>query len=119
VLRLAGPGVFSGGEIMTDRTGWSKLLTDFTQRHAGRRARLEVDDPDLGAQWLDSDHPLLGVAYDRRDDRIEIMLGEMGDVENRLTHTIPGATVVELAASNGGETLRIGHGESQTLLHVG
>jgi|GEM_PF-3787368 len=81
--------------MMTDRTQWISLLHDFTQRNAGRIATLEVDDPEFGAQIQDASHPLLGVAYDKRDERVEIMLGEQGSTGNRVTRTIPGATSVE------------------------
>ena len=31
-------------------SGWAGPVRDFTRRNEGRRARLEIDDPELGAQ---------------------------------------------------------------------
>jgi hypothetical protein len=103
---------------MTNKESWARLLHEFTQRNAGRRARLEHDDPELGAQWQEVDYPLLGVAYDPRDDRVEIMVGFMGDTEQHLTHSISGASELEVfqPATGHGEVLRVGHGGVQTLL---
>jgi hypothetical protein len=103
---------------MKNRTEWTTMLHDFTRRNAGRMATLEIDDPEYGAQIQDASHPLLGVAYDTRDERVEIMLGEQGSTENRITHTIPGATSVECAADGSGETLRVTSGRAHTLLRV-
>jgi hypothetical protein len=105
---------------MTDRDTWPTLLADFTRRNAGRRARLEVIDPQFGAQWQEVDYPLLGIAYDRRDDRIEIMLGYQGSTEQHLTHSITAAVAIDLrpADAGGGETLRVTHGDVQTLVHL-
>jgi hypothetical protein len=99
---------------------WARLLKEYTQRHAGRRARLEFDDPDLGAQWAEIDFPLRGISYDRRDDRIEIMLGEIGSLEERLTHSIvrPCALDILLSERPTGEVLCISHPDGQTRLHL-
>lgn len=105
---------------MKNGESWVRLLHEFTQRNAGRRARLELDDPELGAQWQEVDYPLLGVAYDRRDERVEIMVGFMGDTDQRLTHSITDVSELEVlgSASGRGEVLRIGHGGVQTLLRL-
>jgi hypothetical protein len=107
-------------EPMTDKDTWSALLADFTRRNAGRRARLEVIDPQFGAQWQEVDYPLLGIAYDPRDDRIEIMLGYLGSTEQHLTRSITAAIAIDLRPPNsgGGETLRVTHGDAQTLVHL-
>jgi hypothetical protein len=105
---------------MVDKKSWPALLADFTQRNAGRRTRLEVIDPELGAQWQETDYPLRGVAYDPRDGRIEIMLGHQGSADQHLTHSIEDATDLDIAEATegGGQVLRVAHGDTQTLLHL-
>jgi len=99
---------------------WVRILKDYTARNAGRRARLELDDPELGAPWGEVDFPLRGVTYDRRDDRVEIMLGATAILEERLTHSIARPTSIDIVASAppGGEILRIRHPDGQTLLQL-
>jgi hypothetical protein len=105
---------------MVDKDSWPALLAGFTQRNAGRRARLEVLDPEIGAQWQEADYPLRGVAYDPRDGRIEIMLGHQGSTEQHLTHSIENVTDLDIAepTEGGGRVLRVTHGDTQTLLHL-
>jgi nucleotide-binding universal stress UspA family protein len=85
-----------------DRPEWPSQLDEFTRRNVGRRGVLEVDDPELGAQAQEHDYPFLGATYDRHDGRVELMLGELGDV---------------LTNERGRDlALRIAHGAGQTLL---
>lgn len=99
---------------------WLAWLNGFTERNAGRRTTLEIDDPALGAVHIGENQPLRGVVYDRKDDRIEIMLGGFEGVGPHLTHTIPGVTALDVVEdSQGRETvLRIAHDTGQTLLHI-
>lgn len=99
---------------------WAQVLKDYTYRNAGRRIRLEIDDPVIGAQWAEVDFPLRGISFDRRDNRIEIMLGETGSLAQHLTHSIECPTGIDIMWSTptGREVLRIGHGSGQTLLHA-
>jgi hypothetical protein len=103
---------------VTSAAGWAGLLKDYTRRNAGRLTRLEMDDPEVGAQWAEVDFPLRGVAYDHQDNRVEIMLGEAGSLEAHLTHSIEDPLAIDLLESSypGGEVLRIAHGRGQTLL---
>lgn len=98
---------------------WARMLGEYTLRHAGRRMRLEFDDPALGAQWAEIDFPLRGIAYDRRDHRIEIMLGEIGSLEERLTHSIVAPSTLEVLATGHptDEVLCITHPDGRTRLH--
>lgn len=97
---------------------WARMLKEYTLRNVGRHTRLEFDDPEVGAQWAEIDFPLRGVAFDHRDDRIEIMLGEMGSLDAHLTHSIAHPTALDLLGGGqpGAEVLRIAHGRGQTLL---
>ncbi len=105
-------------DTVLERKDWSGALKAVTHRNVGQRTRLEIDDPEIGAQWAGVDFPLHGVAYDPRDGRIEIMLGEFGVPVTHLTHSISGATGVDLLSDERGRdaVLRVAHGDGQTLL---
>ena len=62
--------------MSTTGADWIRELSAFTARNAGRRTVLEVDGMDIGAQREEQGYPLRGVAYDPRDGRVEIMLGD-------------------------------------------
>src|SRR4029078_11602825 len=70
-----------------ERPEWPRQHAEFTRRNVGRRGVLEVDDPELGAQAQEHDYPFLGATYDRHDGRVEIMLGELGDVQRHITRS--------------------------------
>ena len=65
-----------------DKAEWHRFLDGMTKALKGKRAELEVDSLVLGSQieaeWL----PLLGIAYDPKDDIVEIAL-------EGLDHLIP------------------------------
>ncbi len=98
---------------------WASRLKEFTNRNASRRCMVEVDDPSFGAQLQVVDYPLLGVAYDHNDRRVEIMLGDL-EGGNHLTKSITGVTSVDLVEGPDGRdrVLRVAHGAGQTLLTV-
>ena len=97
---------------------WASALKRFTNRNAGRRVTLEVTGAEIGAQEGERDFPLRGVAYDRRDGRIEIMLGEQADVEHRLTHTVAAPLRIDVLTTEDGRdrALRVVADDSQTVL---
>jgi hypothetical protein len=105
---------------MPDKRTWSALLTAYTQRNAGRRVEMEIDDPEFGAQRQGAAFPLLGISYDPRDERVAIMFGNQGSTAARLTHSIASVSGIEVAdnGSRPGEVLRVQHGEAQTLLRL-
>ena len=100
------------------RDRWVAELDAFTKRNIGRRGLLEVDDRDIGAQAQSRDYPLLGATYDPHDERVELMLGELGDVARHLTRGIGGVTRIDVLHDDRGRdvALRIEHGAGQTLL---
>ncbi|HET9986582.1 MAG TPA: DUF5335 family protein [Longimicrobiales bacterium] len=100
------------------RDRWIAELKDFTYRNAAREVVVEEDAPDLGAQREVSRYDLRGVAYDPRDDRIEIMMSH-GPV-GHMTRSIGAPIALDLApgADPREEVLRIEHDGGQTLLHV-
>jgi len=103
--------------VAVERGDWTAELEAFTQRNIGRRASLEIDDPDFGAQAQEHDYPLLGAAYDPHDDRVELMFGRVGD-RRHLSRGIADADTVEIMTDERGRdlALRVTHGEGQSLL---
>ncbi|HSA55634.1 MAG TPA: universal stress protein [Gemmatimonadaceae bacterium] len=97
---------------------WAEELNAFTKRNAGRRAALEVDDPELGAQAQEHDYPFLGAAYDHHDRRVELMLGDFEGVQRHLTRGITNVRSIDVLRDEHGRDwiLRISHGRGQTIL---
>jgi hypothetical protein len=93
----------------------ARELQAFTHRNMARRTRVEIDDPLIGALSQEVDLPLLGVAYDPRDQRVEVIVGDPGGP--RLTHSIAHVTGIDLLREGERDrTLRVSHGDAQTLL---
>ena len=101
-----------------DQPEWSHSLNEFTRRNIGRRGGLEVDDPEIGAQAQEHDYPLLGATYDPHDGRVELMFGELGDIDRHLTRGIGNVGRIDILTDDRGRdiALRIAHGAGQTLL---
>lgn len=97
---------------------WPAILTEVTHRDAGRRVSLEIDDVELGAQSEVREYPLLGVAYDHKDECAELMLGEMHGGGRHITHAVGGVTSVDLLFDANGKdsALRIAYEGGQILL---
>jgi nucleotide-binding universal stress UspA family protein len=104
-----------------DRPEWSHALDAFTRRNVGRRGTLEVDDPEIGAQAQEHDYPLLGATYDQHDGRVELMFGELGDLDRHLSRSIGNVGRIDVLSDEAGRdiALRIAHGAGQTLLTFG
>jgi len=98
---------------------FAEMLAGFSRRNAGRLARLEVDDPLIGAQVQEEGYALMGAAYDPNDRRVQLMLGEPGGaIEQHLTRSIADATSLMIVADDDDRdvALRVQHGDGQTLL---
>jgi len=97
---------------------WAVGLQAFTRRNAGRRTVLEEDAAATGYRAEETDYPLWGVAWDPRDSRVQIMLGEQGSVERHLTRSIPAARSIDLMRDREGRDrgLRITHEGGETRL---
>ncbi len=69
--------------LKLEKTEWHGFFDRITKGLVGKRVEIEVDSLDLGSQieaeWL----PLLGIAYDPKDDVLEIAL-------DGVDHLIPG-----------------------------
>ncbi|UCG75186.1 MAG: DUF5335 family protein [Gemmatimonadota bacterium] len=100
---------------------WANVLEAFTERNAQRPTLIQIDSPEFGAQEQERGFPLRGIAYDRRDDRISIMLGELEGAEPHLTHSISDIESLSIGsggAGEGREVIRIAHDDSQTFVWV-
>jgi nucleotide-binding universal stress UspA family protein len=110
-----------GVDEFSERPGsafnWAEELSAFTKRNAGRRTSLEVDDPDFGLLIQEHGFPLRGAAYDRHDQRVEIMLGDLKGTRH-LTRGIADVHSVDILRDADGRdrVLRVAHGRGQTLL---
>jgi len=104
-----------------ERPEWAQALDSFTRRNIGRRGVLEVDDPEIGAQAQEHDYPLLGATYDQHDGRVELMFGELGDLDRHLSRSIGHVAGIDVLTDDRGRdvALRIAHGAGQTLLTFG
>jgi nucleotide-binding universal stress UspA family protein len=112
-LRLTGTATSS------EPPEWTEALNEFTRRNAGRRATIEVDDPEIGAQMLGRG-ALMGVTYDRRDRRVEIMVGDARRARRHLMHSIPRVESIAMTADARGslEALEVRHGRGHTLVLI-
>lgn len=101
-----------------DRGDWASMLSAFSRRNQGRRAMLEVDDVELGAQAQEFDYPFRGGAYDHNDHRVSLMFGDESGTGHHLTRGIGGVSSIALLRTPGGKdlALRVAHGKGQTLL---
>jgi hypothetical protein len=97
---------------------WAHELQNFTNRNAGRKTVIEEHGESLGAQEEERGFLLRGVAYDRRDHRIEIMVGELEGTDRHLTHTVSAESRIELVTDTRGRdwALRIERPDGQTIL---
>ncbi len=117
VEREALERALSGTSASRKPEEWPALLEAFTRRNQGRRTRLEVDDPDVGAQAEETGYVLRGATYDRHDARVALMFGAPGG-RSHLTRAIDGVTMVAVHAEPGGRdvALAVTRGAGQTLL---
>ena len=99
------------------RAEWAGALREFSRRNAGRSTRLEIDDPEVGAQWQELALHFRGVAYEPRFRRVEIMFSD-GEALAHLTHSIEGVCDVAVLTDAAGRdrTLCIAHASGQALL---
>jgi hypothetical protein len=109
----------TGTATSTKPHEWTEALNAFTRRNAGRLASIEVDDPEIGAQMLGRG-ALVGVTYDRNDQRVEIIVGDAHRRRRHLMHSIPQVESIGLTADERGttEALELRHGKGHTLVIV-
>jgi nucleotide-binding universal stress UspA family protein len=112
-------GRMAGTTGSADPADWGPMLDEVSRRNGGRRAQVEVDDPDFGAVGQEFGIAFLGATYDPNDGRVALMFGEPGGGARRhLTRSIADATSVDVLSEpgDGDLVLRVGHGHGQTLV---
>lgn len=88
-----------------DRSG--KVFFDsFTKSLAGKRAEIEVASLDIGDQIEAAWAPLIGMAYDRKDDLVEVTLEGIDHLigaprEVYVDHDVGGTMSVQIVDSDG------------------
>jgi nucleotide-binding universal stress UspA family protein len=97
---------------------WAERLEEFTRRNAGRRAMVEVIDPEIGAQLEERDMVFAGASFDPRDARVQLMFGGVEDGGRHLTRSIGGVTAIQALRDRTGNDLllRVASGRGQTLV---
>ena len=103
--------------IALPRHDWPARLRDFSLRNKARRVTLEIDEQSIGALVEAYDYPFAGVAYDPRDDRVSLMLGEEGSAGRQLTHTIGAPASIDVLTETRGRdsALRVAYRDGQAL----
>ena len=100
-------------------TDWSSVLSEFSRKNAGRRARLEIDDTAFGAQTEMCGYRFQGASYEPAPDRVTLMFGSGKAGGSHLERGITQVKSVEILSSrqSGADVaLAIGHDGGQTLL---
>jgi len=98
---------------------WVQKLNQFSNRNAGRRAGLEIDDPALGAQVEMAGYRFLGATYDVPSKRAQLMFGALQGTEPHLVRGISNVKSVEILADpkvGTDSALSIVSDDGQTLL---
>ena len=86
----------AGYATSNDADGWARTLSDFTIRNMGRKSRLEIDDPQLGAQTQALGYGFFGVTYDARSNCLTIMLEASSVSRDHLSRSITGASSISI-----------------------
>lgn len=109
----------TGTATSAEPRDWTVALNDFTRRNVGRRATIEVDDPEIGAQMLGRG-ALVGVTYDPHDRRVEIMVGDAHRARRHLMHSIPKVESIAMTTDEhtATEALELRHGRGHTLVLI-
>lgn len=105
-------------ESPQEEVDWTRQLDQFSRKNVGRRGRLEVDDPAVGAQVEMTGYRLLGASYDSPSKRAQLMFGSTERDGPHLVRGISNITWVEILSDDHGRdtVLSIASGDSQTLL---
>lgn len=97
-------------------TTWIQALTRFNERNLSRTVNLEIINGEMGVQSEARGVTLHGVAFDRHDGGVEIMLG--GKLDHHVTYTLNNVTAIDMLTAEAPATdvLRVVHGAGQTIL---
>ena len=70
------------------RSAWRQTLERFSDRQAGRRCRLDWDEPGEGGRVIGSTLKLIGADYDERDNAVRFMFGAAELAGEHATHVV-------------------------------
>jgi nucleotide-binding universal stress UspA family protein len=102
-----------------EHADWAGKLDDFSRRNAGRRGRLEVDDPAVGAQVEMTGYRFLGAVYDSPSKRAQLMFGSTEQGGPHLVRGVSNIKSIEILPERGEKAdraLSIVSDDGQTLL---
>ena len=101
-----------------DAAMWPSQLKQFTQRNAGRHVTLEVDGGAIGAMLQVVDLPFIGVDYDHRDGRVDVLLGDFTGSDRHFSRSIsnPASISVLKDPNDRDSVLCVSYEGGQTLL---
>jgi len=106
-------------ESRKEHADWARKLDEFSRRNTGRRGRLEVDDPALGAQVEMTGYGFLGATYDYHGKRAQLMFGSAERDGPHLVRGISNIKSVDILSDGDAErdtALSIASDDGQTLL---
>ena len=109
----------SGDATTNDPAAWGGVLAEATERNAGRKVTVEVDDPATGGARVQVEGFVLrGIVYDPADRRVEVMMDERPDGAGHLTRTIEKVESITIAASPEGRdrAIEISRGRGHTIV---
>ena len=109
----------SASETREEHADWTRKLNEFSRRNVGRRGRLEVDDPAIGAQLEMRGYRFLGAVYDSPSKRAQLMFGSMAGAGPHLVRGISNIKSVEILSDDLDDrdtALSITSDDGQTLL---
>src|SRR5688572_6930694 len=78
--------------LLLPKQAWKSYFETMSDVLIGKWAEVEVAALDLGDQIVAERLPLLGIAYDTKDDLVDVSLGG----ENRLNHLIRHPSQIEI-----------------------
>jgi nucleotide-binding universal stress UspA family protein len=110
----------SGSANSSREQEWVAALDAFTHRNGGRSVILEVNDPETGARVTSHGYALVGVTYEPKAHRAEIMLADSTHPRHHLMRSVvhPEAITMTASPGGGGEVLDIQHGHGHTVAVV-
>ncbi len=97
----------TGVTVSRTPDAWPAFLRRFSERNTGRPAQLTLDAGKSGTTSVERGYVLLGVDYDRRTVRADIMLGDPMTMGSHVTHCIAGLRSLELVSDMDGRDLRL------------
>jgi hypothetical protein len=95
------------------------MLAEASERNAGRKVTVEVDDPAIGGARVQVEGFVLrGIVYDPADRRVEIMMDEGPVRSGHLTRTIEKVESITITAAPEGRdgAIEISQGRGHTVV---